>query len=520
MSLKYRLLSAIALFLVFAMPVNAQDADALLIKKYAENAFKKGDYEFALQNYEVLYKYDKENLDLNYKLGVCYTETNIDKEKSVPFLEYVVSFNNYPIRTKYFLGKAYMYNYRFTEAIEAFYEYKMVGVDENDLFECDRMIDMCEYTKELINVPLNVKFTRLDTTINSEFDDMLPCVAPDNSILYFSSNKHKVEEYDSYIYSGQYSEMKKGVWQPAVQIPISTYDDENVVGISPDGNKILVYANGDYATHDIKMYTRKSGKFAKAPATELPADMNTDDVEMGACLSADGNTIYYASDKPGGRGGLDLYVAHKGPDGKWGPSQNLGTNINTEYDENYPTLSPDGRTLYFASKGWNSIGGYDIQRSSFDESTGTWSQPRNLGFPINTPLDNTKISFATDGTAYIAAKRKEGRGNLDIYRLDFGDENIQPCNIMAFVMVGENEGSAVSYDPKMPKAYAIVYDQYENIVAQLDVTEEGMFFPVLYEGDYEIEVKFEGQESGIRKAQHINIGDDYKEETFLLKPVK
>ena len=116
---------SVTMFLAFAASALAQDDDIVLIKKYAENAFKKGDYEYALQNYLELYKNDKENLDLNYRIGVCYTETNVDKEKSVPFLEYVVSFNNYPIRTKFFLGKAYMYNYRFTEAIEAFYDYKM-----------------------------------------------------------------------------------------------------------------------------------------------------------------------------------------------------------------------------------------------------------------------------------------------------------------------------------------------------------------------------------------------------------
>ena len=520
MSLQYRLLSAIALFLALSMPVKAQDAaDILLIKKYAENAFKKGDYEFALQNYEVLYKYDKENLDLNYKIGVCYTETNVDKEKAIPFLEYVVGFNNYPIRTKFFLGKAYMYNYRFTEAIDAFYDYKMVGIDENDLFECDRMIEMCEYSQEIYNYPANVKFTRLDTTINTKADEIVPVVTFDNQLLYFSSNSHYIEEYDSYIYSGQYSELKKGVWSSKVQIPISTYDDENVVGISADGNKILVYANGDYATHDIKMYARKGVKFTKAPVTELPADMNTDGIEMGACFSADGNTIYYASDKPGGRGGLDLYVAHKGPDGKWGPSQNLGTDINTEYDENYPTLSPDGKRLYFASKGHNNIGGYDIFSSTFNESSGTWFRPANMGPPINTPQDNTKISFASDGSAYIAAKRKEGVGNMDIYRLDFGEESVQPFTLTGTVLVGNNEGDAVQYNEAMPKAYATIYDNFGNVVELWDVLEEGIFFAQLYEGDYTIEVDFQGQTERTSRKVHIG-NDEYPAETFLIKPLK
>lgn len=518
--LSKKLFLNIAIVLAFAVSATAQSDDIILIKKYAENAFKKGDYEYALQNYLELYKYDKENIDLRYRIGVCYTETNIDKEKSVEHLEYVASFNNYPIRTKFFLGKAYMYNYRFTEAIEAFYDYKMVGVDETDLFEADRMIKMCEHTKQLINNPINITFTRLDTTINSDVDDMCPVVTPDNNLLYFSSNRHHIKEFDADVYAGRYSERKKGVWQPSVQIPISSYDDENVVGITPDGNKMLVYANGDYAAHDIKQYTRKGVKFTKSQASDLPADMNTDDIEMGACFTADGNTIYFASNRPGGRGGLDLYVSRKGVDGKWGPSVNMGSDINTEYDENFPTLSPDGKTFYFASKGHDGIGGYDIFSTSFDESTGKWYKPRNVGFPLNTPLDNTSISFVGDGSvAYIAAKRKEGVGNLDIYRVDFGDESIQQSYYIGYVYVGDNEAVAEQHNDKMQKAYVMVYDIHENIIAQLDV-EEGMFYASLYEGDYTIEVKFEGQQSGYTEKVHIVTGAEPIEKNIYLKPVK
>lgn len=515
-----RLLLLIVGLNLFASVAFAQDQqDISLIRKYAENAFKTGDYEFALENYLHLYKYDKNNIDLNYKLGVCYTETNVDKEKAVPFLEYVVSFNNYPIRSYYFLGRAYMYNYRFTEAIEAFYEYKMVGVDENDLFETDRMIEMCYYTLELINVPENVTFTRLDTTINTRFDEILPIITPNNT-LYFSSNRNYIKEYEDYIYSGYYSEYKKDQWQSSVQIPISSYDNENIVGINTEGTDVLIYADGDYASNDIKMYHRKGSKFHKALANELPADMNTDGVEMGACFSPDGNTIYFASDKPGGRGGLDIYMSKKDKEGKWGPSEPLSSVINTEYDENFPTLSADGKYLYFASKGHNGIGGYDIFQSYFDEASGNWTTPRNLGFPINTPLDNTKISFTPDGkTAYIAAKRKEGVGNLDIYRVDFGDENQQPAYIQGFVLVGNDVSTAEPHSDKFSKAYVAVYDMYGNIISQLAV-EEGMFFAPLFPGSYTLEVKFEGQSSGYKEDLKISIDDELIDKTVLLKPVK
>ena len=123
--------------------------------------------------------------------------------------------------------------------------------------------------------------------------------------------------------------------------------------------------------------------------------------------------------------------------------------------------------------------------------------------------------------AYIAAKRKEGVGNLDIYRIDFGDDNEQPKTLYGTVLVGENDLSEEQYNESMPKAYVMVFDRYQNIVSQLDVTEEGYFFAALYPGDYTYEVKFDGQDSGFKEKIRIAPTDDesiYR--TIHLKPVK
>ncbi len=500
----------------------AQDEDIALIKKYADNAFRDQDYEFALENFLELYKNDKENIDLNYKIGICYTETNIDKVKAIPFLEWVVSHNNYPIKSFYYLGRAYMYDYRFTEAVEAFYEYKMIGTDL--ITETDRLIEMCYYALEKINYPVNVTFSRIDTSINTKYDEYYPFVVSDQSTLFFSSNRTYVKEYEAYISSSFYSESKKGVWQSGLRLPTSTFDNEEIVGCTPMGDKILIYANGDYSTHDIKLVNRKGSKFTKGLPGELPADMNTEGIEMGACISADGNTIYYASNKRGGAGGLDIYFAKKGADGKWGPSENIGRNINTEFDENFPTLSADGKKLYFASKGHECFGGYDIFFSIFLDDSKTWSSPLNLGFPINTPLDNTTISFTPDGTnAYMAIKRNEGMGNLDIYKLTYGDNNQQPITYAGTVLVG-NETNSVPYSEDFLKATATFYDQYNNLVARLDISadNQGVFFAVIYPGSYLLEVKFEGQESGYREQLTFNQSDagSIISKTIYLKPPK
>lgn len=493
--------SALFFCLIVSILSYTQDADMVLYKKYAENSFQDGDFEFALENYLYLYDNDKQNIDLNYKIGICYTETTIDKSKAIPYLEFVIGHQNFPHRSFYYLGRAYMYNYRFTMAVEAFYEYKMMGVSEETLRESDRLITMCYDALERINNPRNVKFQLLGSEINSEHDDYCPFVDATGQKMVFSSKRTYVDEYEEYIANIFYSDMK-GSWSPAAPLPVNTFDSEEIVGMTPTGEDILVYTNGDYSTHDIKKVNRKGSKFSDASNSELPLDMNTEGHEEGACLSPDGNTLYFASDKRGGRGGLDLYYAKKDASGAWMAAQPLSDLINTPYDENFPSLSPDGKILYFASKGHPGLGEYDLFQTSYSEEFKTWSTPRNLGPPINTPLDNTTISFTGDGsTAYISAKRKEGIGKLDIYKVTFGQEE-QNVIFMVSVMVG-TEASSVPYSEDFLKAYGTVYDEHDNIIAIKDI-EDGNIFLNLYPGTYTLEVKFDGYTKGFKKSITIN----------------
>jgi len=519
-----RFLLAYILFSIFTNTILAQDIDFLLTRKYADNSFRDGDYAYALENYLVLFEDDKKNIDLNFKVGICYTETNIDKGKAIPLLEYVVSHNNKPVRSYYYLGRAYMYSYRFIEAVEAFYEYKMDGISQELLSESDRLIEMCYYALELINQPVNVTFEKINASVNTKFDEFYPFISADGLNMFFTSNRTYVDEFEDYIANVFYSVNKKGIWESGLELPdVTTYDNEQVVGVTPLADKIMIYANGDYSTHDIKVILKKGSKFTNISSETLPNDINTEDVEMGACLSADGNTLYFASDRRGGRGGLDIYVAKKNAGGLWGQPESLGTTINTEYDDNFPTLSADGKYLYFASKGHSGVGGYDIFQSFFNEETGSWTPPLNLGFPINTPVDNTTISFTQDGkTAYMSANRKEGFGKLDVYKLTFGEDAQQPAIYMGNVMVG-TEANSVPYSEDFLKAYATFYDEYDNIIAQLPVLSDGgQFFASLYPGNYKLEVKFSGAKSGYSEQVSLTEADvnEPKFQMIYLKPIE
>ena len=132
--------------------------------------------------------------------------------------------------------------------------------------------------------------------------------------------------------------------------------------------------------------------------------------------------LVFSSDQLEGKGEKDLWLSRILPNGDWGPIENLGDVINTDEDESFPYFSPDGKTLYFASSGHNSMGGYDIFKTAYNDSTKKWSKPINLGYPINNSDDNTVISFANNKKyAYISSHRPEGFGYTDIYRITFND---------------------------------------------------------------------------------------------------
>ncbi|HEY0261621.1 MAG TPA: OmpA family protein, partial [Chitinophagales bacterium] len=164
---------------------------------------------------------------------------------------------------------------------------------------------------------------------------------------------------------------------------------------------------------DIYFTKRISGNWDKP--RNLGKAINSPSIDWQPCLAADGRTLYFASTRLGGYGGSDIYVTRLGDDGVWSEPENLGATVNTPYDEQRPFMHPDEKTLYFSSKGHPGMGNQDFYYSKKDEN-GKWTEPVNLGYPINTSGDEIGIYITTDGnTAYIGSERSGGFGGMDIY---------------------------------------------------------------------------------------------------------
>ncbi|MBL4653945.1 MAG: PD40 domain-containing protein [Flavobacteriales bacterium] len=181
---------------------------------------------------------------------------------------------------------------------------------------------------------------------------------------------------------------------------------------------MLIFKEDQSGNGNLFITTREGDGF-ETPI-ELEETINSKNHEISATISADGNTIIFASDRKGGRGGTDLYISKKLPIGGWGPSKTIGPLVNTEFDEDFPNLSPDGKILYFSSKGHVSMGGYDIFKAEWNGETKHYGNVRSIGYPINTPYDDMNFRVSDNGRySYLAAIRQEGQGDMDIYRVIF-----------------------------------------------------------------------------------------------------
>ena len=397
-----------------------------------------GNYRGALKAYLTLLETDKNNHKYKHFIGQCYLNMDDDKSQSIPYLEAAWKQDQSNPEVLADLARAYHFTMKFDKAIKLFNDYKEITADPQDIINAERQIEMCNNGKELIKYPLKIVFENLGKKVNSPYPDFTPCVPNDESYMVFTSrrkgNKGNLLDYDGYYTSDMYmSRVKNGEFGKAANVGnVNSESDEEVAGISPIGDKVLVFVDDVFQNIFANIYiTEKKGRSLRS-LESVSGSVNTPTtMETSGAITTNGQLLYFASNIKGGFGGMDLYVCKKMPDGSWGEAFNLGPDINTQYNEEYPSVSYDGETLYFSSQGHTSMGGYDIFVSKRDLENDKWARPYNIGYPLNNAEDNMSISFSArwhmgsetenNKYAYISAYRKGGFGDLDIYRITFTD---------------------------------------------------------------------------------------------------
>jgi len=387
-----------------------------------------GNFRAALDEFLLLLANDPQNVDYNFYVGCCYLETNIDKLKAISYLEFVTQQPKYDKEALYQLGRAYHFAHRFDEAIITYNKYKDILRGANDnIIAGDRMIEMCFNAKELVKYPLDVTFENLGSRINTPYPEYNPFIPEDESFLVFTSKRPDCLgiqiDYDGYKTSDIYrANERRGKFGEARNIGSSVNTEwyEEVVGVSADGEEMLIYIDNFDGYDDVYASLRKGRYYEEYKS--LGSNVNSEGIETSAGMSTDGTKLFFSREDKTSKGGTDIYMSRRLPNGGWGESVNLGDIINTKYNETFPHLAADGKTLYFASEGHVSMGGFDIFTSVWDELTQTWSTPKNLGYPINTVDEDYNISMSTTGRyGYTSQFRPEGFGERDIYRVTFND---------------------------------------------------------------------------------------------------
>lgn len=410
-----------------------QKNELTIAKKQIKNAnilvYNENKIDDGLVLYLKAYEFNPDNSDLNFKIGYCYYNTT-QKYDCLKYFQKAYDLNkNVDKKINYYLARGYHLNYMFDDAIKFYSQYVSSVKNENDVAEINKYITECRNGKEILKDTTEVEIINLGENINTEYREYGPMITADGTKLYFTSRRKGTTggqiAGDGMYYEDIYESTKTETgWTKArsVGTPLNSKLHDAVVGLSPDGQSLFVYV--DQNGGDLYVSRLRGSKWTKP--ISISQDINKKSHESSACISYDNKTLYFISDDPIlSMGGRDICYSTLDNNGNWTPPTNLGPMVNTKYDEVDLFLHPDGRTVYFSSKGHNTMGGYDIFKTTKDKN-GNWSTPVNLGYPINTPLDDAFfVTTASGKTAYFASVRPEGKGLHDIYELRFPEDKTE-----------------------------------------------------------------------------------------------
>lgn len=383
-------------------------------------------FERALYFYLQAQDFNPNNAELNYKIGNAMLYTH-DKANALAYLEKAVELDpDIDVDIYYYLGQAYHINEDLDNAELSYKKFKSEA--KSKLFEffekwVNKYLDEIDDARYFMGTPERVWVDNL-SEINTEYSEMGPCISTDGELLTFSSdrpNSHSANDYGNYdfdVYQSVWDGEQWGTVESAGDA-LNSINDEMTSALSYDGQKMLIYKTSD-GQSDI--YECVLQGYNWSGPRSFHKSINNEENQTASCYNSDGWYIYYVTDQRTGSniGGYDIYRAglQDPHNDYWAKGVSASRVVNTKYNEGSVFLHPDGETMYFSSQGHNSIGGYDIYVSYLYQ--GQWTEPTNMGYPVNSTGDDIVIGMTASGKyAYIASNRAGGKGGMDIYKVTF-----------------------------------------------------------------------------------------------------
>lgn len=477
----------------------------------AQQYIRQNIFDEAIQQLELAVKADPKFQQAYIQLGDIYKRLKnypIAKEKYQKAISAALT----EARIYYVLAECELLSGDYLAAKNNFliFKDKFTGDNKELISKANKYILDCDFATQAIKNPVKYEPINMGFYINSEYRDYFPSLTADNETIIFSRVVNGNEDFYT-------SSKKDNEWQKAIplsnQINTPNYN-EGAQSISPDG-KYLFFTGCNrpdgIGRCDIYVSRKEGNEWGKAK--NLGSVINSDFWEAQPAISSDGNTLYFVSNRPSGIGGYDIWKSTLTDEGSWSEPVNLGPQINTTYDESTPFMHADGKTLYFSSDGWPGLGNKDVFISKLNDS-GQFSEPLNLGFPINTFNDETGFIVTSDGSeGYFSSDIKNaGFGNFDIYRFKIPAQ-IKPLPISYVKGIVRDKTTK-----KVLSANVLVVDLKNNNPVFNDYTsaETGDFLAVMPIGSQYLfhahadgyvfnSLNFEPKESSFNKTYEIEI---------------
>jgi tetratricopeptide (TPR) repeat protein len=431
------LLATLLPFAAFSQSVNKRSPkqkQKMLIK--GEAFFESKQCLEALPYFYNLHLSEPENAYYTYKLGICYIYHPDEKEKSIDLLTEAAEQNPFLKDVYFYLGKAYRVNGMYEDCFINYEKFLSMSPESENVPEAKRYLTFAKKGLLLKPEEAEAKIENIGPPVNTDYAEYVPLISSDGAMLIFTyrgerstgglQDRALEPAPDGIYYEDIFFSYKVGNnWLDPESIDenINTNGHDAAIALSVDGQKLFIYKSTPQDRGDIYISYLKGEEWSVPE--RLNSNINSRYWEGSCSLSADENTLYFSSERPGGFGDKDIYISRKDASGEWGPAENLGNIINTSFDDDAPFIHPEGNILYFSSKGHNSMGGYDVFVSYYEN--GAWTKPENLGEPINTKGDDIYFVLTAEGEVGYYSQLKPGKdSDFDIYAVYPGTLTVKP----------------------------------------------------------------------------------------------
>lgn len=423
----------------FVVNVSAQTTNTKKWRKSENDSMQRAlllydeeNYLMALPIYEKLHTSHPKEEYLKYCYGKCALMRGDKHEVALELLSQVYEKNKKVEDIEYDLARALHYNYKFDEAL-AYIEKCLLNKRSSPEVKtkAQQLKKYCENAKLFYTNPTNATVVNSGNILNTEDKEYVPVISADETVMIFTyEGKESMgglqnaflqpDPYGKYFEDVFLSYKENNQWtKPRPIKTINTNGYDAAIALSPDGQTLFTYKDDGDDHGDI--YVSKLVDTVWTAPQKLKGEVNSYSWEGSCSMTADGRYLYFSSERGGGYGGRDIYRATLLPDSTWGNVINLGDSINTNLDDDAPFIHPDGITLFYSSKGKNSMGDYDVFQAKLNLIDSTYGNVVNLGYPINTPDGDRYYVLSANGeTGYYSSGKKGGVGLQDIYTVSPG----------------------------------------------------------------------------------------------------